>query len=92
MGVSRETVAAQFAVVAHVFMVLYDGEDIPLQSAPGAFLALLLVAGLASYVHKKLVYPSRQKHPFAVAAVNRLKRATEVVLQPKDRMFSFEPG
>ena len=79
-------------VAAHVFMVLYDGEDIPLQSAPGAFLALLLVAGLASYVYKQLIYPSRQKHPFAVAAVNRLERATEVVLQPKDRMFPFEPG
>ena len=79
-------------VAAHVFMVLYDGEDIPLLSAPGAFLALLLVAGLASYVYKQLVYPSRRKHPFAVAAVNRLERATEVVLRPKNRMFAFEPG
>ena len=82
-----------FVVVAvHVSLVLYDGEDIPLQSAPGAFLALLLAAGLASCAYRQLVYPRRRKHPFAVAAVNRLARATEVVLQPKDRMFSFEPG
>ena len=82
-----------FIVVAvHVSLVLYDGEDIPLQSAAGVFLALLLVAGLASYAYKQLVYPRRRKHPFSVAAVNRLERATEVVLQPKDRMFSFEPG
>ena len=66
-------------------MVLYDGEDIPLQSALGAFLALLLVAGLASYIYKKLVYPSSQIHPFAVAAINRLKRATEVVLHPTEQ-------
>ena len=82
-----------FIVVAvHVSMVLYEGDEIPLLSAPGAFLTLLLLAGLASYAYKQLVYPRRQKHPFAVAAVNRLERATEVVLQPKDRMFSFEPG
>ena len=77
---------------AHVSLVLYDGQDIPLQSAPGVFLALLLAVGLASCAYRQLVYPRRRKHPFAVAAVNRLARATEVVLQPKGRMFPFEPG
>ena len=82
-----------FAVAGiHVFLALYDGEAIPLLSPPGVVLALLLVSGLAAFGYKRLLHPRKGKHPFVVAAVNRLERATEVVLEPKDGMFRFEPG
>ena len=82
-----------FAIVSiHVFLVLYDGQDIPFLSAPGMALALLLLVGLAAYAYKQFVYPRREKHSFTLAEVNRLERATEVVLKPQGRMFSFEPG
>ena len=82
-----------YAVVSvHVFLVLFDGEEIPLLSGPGVVLALLLLAGLAAYGYKQLVYPRRRRHSFTLAAVNRLERATEVALEPKDGMFAFEPG
>lgn len=82
-----------FAVaVVHVFLALLEGEPFALVSAPGLFLALLLPAGLAAYVYKQLIHPRRRKHAFSVAAVNRLERATEVVLAPKGGMFAFEPG
>ena len=82
-----------FIVVSvHVFLVLYDGEEIALFSAPGVVLALLLLAGIAAYAYKQFIYPKKKKHPFTLIAVNRLERATEVVLHPKDGMFPFEPG
>ena len=82
-----------FAIVSiHVFLVLYDGQEIPFLSAPGMALALLLLLGLAAYAYKRLVYPWREQHAFTLAEVNRLERATEVVLKPKGRMFPFEPG
>lgn len=82
-----------YAVVSvHVFLVLFDGEDIPLLSGPGVVLALLLLAGLAAYGYRQLVHPKRRRHSFRLATVNRLERATEVVLKPKDGMFAFEPG
>lgn len=83
-----------FAVVsAHVLLVLYDGEEIPLASPPGAVLALLLLAGLAAFACRQFRYPAkRRRHPFALQAVNRLERATEVVLHPKQRMFPFKAG
>lgn len=84
---------AFFLIVSiHVALVLYDGEEIALLSAPGVALALLLLAGLAAYFYKQFLYPRKKKHPFTLAAVNRLERATEVVLRPNDGMFSFEPG
>lgn len=76
----------------HVILALLDGEAISLASAPGMFLALLLAAGMAAWIYKQLIYPRRRKHAFSVAAVNRLERATEVVLEPKGGMFAFEPG
>ena len=82
-----------FIVVSvHVFLVLLEVEELALASAPGVFLALLLIAGLAAYGYKQFVHPMRRRHAFAVAAVNRLERATEVVLEPKSGMFGFEPG
>ena len=82
-----------FAIVSiHVLLVLYDGQEIPFLSAPGVALALLLLVGLAAYAYKQLVYPWREKHSFTLAEVNRLERATEVVLKPKGPMFRFEPG
>jgi len=82
-----------FAVVSiHVLLVRYDGEEMPFASAPGAALSLLLLAGLTAYAYKQLIHPRRGKHAFTVAAVNRLERATEVVLKPRDRVFPFEPG
>ena len=82
-----------YAVVSvHVFLVLFDGDDIPLLSGPGVALALLLLAGLAAYGYRQLVHPRRRRHSFRLATVNRLERATEVVLKPKDDMFAFEPG
>ena len=81
-----------FVVTIHVFLVLYDGEEIALLSPPGVALAVLLLAGLAAYFYKQFLYPLKEKHRFPLAAVNRLDRATEVVLRPKDGMFSFEPG
>ena len=82
-----------FIVVSvHVFLVLLDGEALALASAPGVFLTVLLAAGLAAYAYKQIVHPRRRRHAFTVAAVSRLERATEVVLEPKGRMFGFEPG
>ena len=79
-------------VSVHVFLVLYEGEEIAFFSAPGVFLTLLLLAGLAAYAYRRLFYPASGKRPFTVTAVNRLERATEVVLRPKNGMFPFEPG
>ena len=82
-----------YAVVSvHVFLVLFDGEDIPLLSGPGVILALLILAGLAAYGYRQLIHPRRRSHSFRLATVNKLERATEVVLKPKDGMFAFEPG
>ena len=82
-----------FAVAAlHVFLVLYDGEELALGSPPGAALAVLLLAGLAVYAWRQLVQARRERRPFTVAEVNRLERATEVVLEPAGAMFRFEPG
>ena len=82
-----------FAVAAvHVFLVLIEGEELALVSAPGAMLALLLLAGLAAYGYKQLFQARKERRRFTLTAVNRLERATEVVLTPKDRMFGFEPG
>lgn len=82
-----------FTIVSvHVFLALYEGEEIPFFSAPGVFLALSLLAGLSAYAYKQFWNPASGKHPFTVTAVNRLERATEVVLRPKDGMFPFEPG
>ncbi len=82
-----------FIVVGiHVFLVLLDGEEVAFRSAPGVFLSLLLLAGLGAYAYKLLVHPKRAKRPFTLTGVNRLERATEVVLEPKDGMFPFEPG
>ena len=82
-----------FAVAAlHVLLVLYDGEELALVSPPGAALAVLLLAGLAAYAWRQLVGVRRERRPFTVVQVNRLKRATEVVLEPAGAMFRFEPG
>ena len=83
-----------FFIVAgiHVALVLYDGQALPLRSGPGAALALLMLVGLAAWVYKQFLYPKKAKHPFTLTAVNRLERATEVVLQPKSGMFPFEAG
>lgn len=82
-----------FAVAAlHVFLVLYDGEELALGSPPGAALAVLLLAGLAAYAWRQLFQAGRERRPFTVAQVNRLERATEVVLEPAGAMFRFEPG
>ena len=84
---------AFFAVAGiHVSMVLYEGEEIAFFSAPGMFLALMLLAGLAGGFYKRFLYPRKEKRRFTLAEVNSLERATEVVLRPKDGMFSFEPG
>ena len=79
-------------VVVHVSLVLYDGEEIALFSAPGLFLGLLLLAGLGGVFYKQVLFPNKKKHRFTLAVVNRLERATEVVLRPQEEMFSFEPG
>ena len=79
-------------VCIHIFMVLYEGEELAVFSAPGMFIALMLLAGLAAFGYKQLLYPGREKHPFTLAAVNRLERATEVILRPKAGMFPFQPG
>ena len=79
-------------VSAHIFLALYEDSSIALFSAPGVVLALLLLAGLVAFGYKQIVYPKKEKHGFELVAVNRLERATEVVLKPKSRMFSFEPG
>jgi len=82
-----------FAVAGvHVSMVLYEGEEIAFFSAPGMFLALILLAGLAGGFYKRFLYPRKEKRRFTLAEVNSLERATEVVLRPKNGMFSFEPG
>ena len=70
-----------FAVVSvHVFMVLYDREQLPFRSAPGVALTLLLTTGLAAFAYRQFL------------EVNRLERATELVLRPENGMFAFEPG
>ena len=62
-----------FAIVSiHVYLVLYDGQEIPFPSAPGVALALLLLGGLAAYAYKQFVYPWREKHSFTLAEANRL--------------------
>ena len=81
-----------FMVSVHVALVLYDGEEIALFSAPGVVLALLLLAGLAAYFYKLFLYPKKEQHRFTLTAVNQLECATEVVLRPNDGMFSFESG
>ena len=82
-----------FVVVSvHVALVLYDGQELDFFSAPGVALALLLLAGLAAAAYRQILYPKKAQHAFTLAAVNRLERATEVVLQPKNGMFAFEPG
>ena len=42
------------AVALHVLLVLYDGEDLALESPPGAALAVLLLAGLAAYAWRQV--------------------------------------
>ena len=82
-----------FIVVSvHIFLALYDDSAIALFSTPGVFLALSLLAGLAAFIYKQIFYPKKKKHNFKLVAVNRLERATEVVMKPKSKMFSFEPG
>lgn len=82
-----------YAVVAiHVAMALYEGEGFAFLSAPGAFIALALLAGLAAFTWKQVVHPGKERHRFSLAEVNRLERATEVVLQPRNGMIPFEPG
>lgn len=76
----------------HVGLAFYDGGSIPLFSPPGTVLALFLIVGLGASAYRQVLRPRRGKHRFIVAAVNRLERATEVVLKPKDGMFPFEPG
>lgn len=76
----------------HVVLALYDGEAILLLSPPGMALVLMLLVGLAAFGRRRMFHPSRGKHAFTVVAVNRLARATEVVLEPKDGRFRFEPG
>lgn len=81
-----------FLVAAvHVALVLLDGADIRLASPPGLMLAGLLLTGLAAYVYRQLWY-GRHRRPFDVVAVNRLERATEVVLRPRAGRLHFEPG
>ena len=80
------------AVGLHVAMALYEGEAFAFLSAPGAFIALALLAGLVAFAWKQVVHPGRGRHRFSLAEVNRLERATEVVLRPRDGMFAFEPG
>ncbi len=78
---------AFFAVAGvHVSMVLYEGEEIAFLSAPGMFLALMLLGGLAGGFYKRFLYPRKEKLRFTLAEVNSLERATEVVLRPKNGM------
>ncbi len=81
-----------FVVSVHVALVLYEGEELAFLSPPGVALALLLLAGLAAFAYRQLFQAKRERRPFALAAVNRLERATEVVLEPREEMFEFEPG
>ena len=82
-----------YAVVAvHIYLALEQGEAIPLFSAPSAFLLLLVLIGLVAYIYKQFFYRKIEKHRFSLAALNRLERATEVVLEPKKQMFPFEAG
>ena len=82
-----------FAVVSvHVFLVLFDGEELALFSGPGVVLALLLLAGLAAYGYRQLVQPRRRRRSFTLAAVNRLERATEVVLRAEGRSACVRAG
>ena len=91
--ITHRLVGLFFAIASiHVFLVLYDGQAIPLLSAPGMVLAVLLVTGLAAYAYKQLVYPRKEKQAFTLSAVHRFERATELVLKPKGPVFPFEPG
>ena len=82
-----------YAVVAvHIYLALEQGEAIPLFSAPSAFLLLVVLIGLVAYIYKQFFYRKIEKHRFTLAALNRLERATEVVLEPKKQMFPFEAG
>ena len=82
-----------YAVVGvHVLLALIDEAAFPLRSAPGGMLVLVLCAGLAAFVSRQLPWRRKGRHRFTVAAVHRLERATEVVLDTGTRVFDFEPG
>ena len=82
-----------YAVVGiHIAMALYEGEGFAFVSAPGAFIALAVLAGLAAFAWKQVLHPGRERHRFSLAEVNRLERATEVVLQSRNGMFPIEAG
>ena len=82
-----------YAVVGvHVLLALIDDAAVPLFSAPGGMLVLVLFAGLTAFVSRQLPWRRRGRHRFTVTEVHRHERATEVVLEPETRMFDFEPG
>ncbi len=79
-------------VTVHILLFLYEGKGFSFASLPGLFLATSLTFGLGAFFYKLLVFPRRQRHHFVVEAVNKLERATEVVLAPVNNLFSFQPG
>ena len=83
---------AFFAVSLHVWLVLQEGNEITMDSVPGAMLLVALIAGVLAYLYKQTFYRTYQRHPFLVAEVNAMERATEVVLKPEGRRFNFRPG
>ena len=83
-----------YAVVGvHVLLALIDDAAVPLFSAPGGMLVLVLCAGLVR-VRQQAASPAKKRSSIASPwpPSTRLERATEVVLEPKTRMFDFEPG
>ena len=91
--VSHKFMGLIFSLVTiHISLVLLDGSRIPLPSAPGVVLATLVPSGLVAYVYTQLIRPRRRAHPFALEAVHRVGRATELVLRTDESMFEFTPG
>lgn len=79
-------------VSVHAVLVLLEGREIAMASLPGAMIMAAAIVGVLAYFYKPTFFRTAKAHAFNLAEVNRMERATEVVLSPAADRFAFEPG
>lgn len=62
------------------------------QSPSGVFLLCVAIIGITAYIYRQ-IFRNRHAVEFSVEAVNKLERATEIILAPKQAgQFAFKAG
>ena len=81
-----------FLVSVHVWLALNSEIQLSVSSPPGIVILAMVCTGNLAFLYKQFIHPRTRRHTFTLAKVNRLRRASELVLEADREMFAFRPG